>query len=293
MDNKKTADNVFVSISNGYYNFTAAEKKVSDFVLSHKLEVQYMSISDLAEECGVADATISRFCRSLKLKGYNAFRLALAKAVAQEQGSGLLPIEGQDGEITPDDSIVDLGRKIYNSETAAIAQSLSLLKSDDVSRAVDMLCNADHIYCMGQGGSMLLAMDAAHLFSTITTGFIAVVDSHLQASQAAVLSERDVVLFFSYSGATKELVDLMRIAKSNGAKIILITRFIKSPGAAWADVALPCGSHEGTLQLGRIRARMAQLFILAVLFYEYYRRNPEAARAHQEAIAEALTEKHI
>lgn len=293
MENERNDDNIFVSISNDYYHLTAAEKKVADFVLSHKHAVQYMSISELADECGVADATISRFCRRLKLKGYNAFRLALAKAVAEESGGGLLPGEGQEGEIFPDDSVSDLGRKVYNAEITAVSQSLSLMQAGEITRAVNMLSDAERVYCMGQGGSMLLAMDAAHLFSTITSKFSAVMDSHLQASQASVLSERDVLLFFSYSGSTKDLVDLMRIAQNRGAKIILITRFLKSPGAARADVVLQCGSNEGPLQLGSISARMAQLFLLDVLFNEYFRRDPEAARAHQEAIAEALSEKHI
>ena len=43
-----------------------------------------MSISELAYESGVAEATISRFCRRLKLKGYNAFKLAVAKATAED-----------------------------------------------------------------------------------------------------------------------------------------------------------------------------------------------------------------
>ncbi len=94
MNGQPPSGNVFANISNGYYHFTATEKKVADYVLSHKTGVQYMSISELADECGVAEATISRFCRRLKLKGYGAFKLALAKAVAEELGGGSAPLEG-------------------------------------------------------------------------------------------------------------------------------------------------------------------------------------------------------
>ena len=72
--------NVFANISNSYFHLTVSEKKVADYVLAHKTDVQFMSISELAYESGVAEATISRFCRRLKLKGYNAFKLAVAKA---------------------------------------------------------------------------------------------------------------------------------------------------------------------------------------------------------------------
>ena len=58
-----------------YYQLTASERKVADFVLLQPDQVQFMSITQLADECGTAEATISRFCRNLKLKGFNAFKI--------------------------------------------------------------------------------------------------------------------------------------------------------------------------------------------------------------------------
>lgn len=293
MNDKARADNIFANISNSYYHFTAAEKKAADYVLSHKTDVQYMSISELAEECGVAEATISRFCRRLKLKGYNAFKLALAKSTAEDQRGALTTMEGQTGDITPADSILDLCRKLCTAQTAAIAQGMALIRPELVMKAVDLLWDAERVCCMGQGGSMILAQEAAHLFSTVSPRFFFIQDSHLQAAAAALLSPRDTLLFFSYSGSTKDIVDLMGLARARGAKIVLVTRFSKSPGAAQADVVLQCGSNEGPLQLGSVPARMAQLFLVDVLYNEFVRRDPETARQNQERIADALAEKHL
>lgn len=293
MSDKLTTDNIFTNISNGYYHFTAAEKKVAEYVLGHKTGVQYMSISELAEECSVAEATISRFCRRLKLKGYNAFKLAIAKAVAEEQGGAGLLSEHRREEITPDDSVVELGRKLAAGYGAAIAQGATLLRPDRIKQAVDLMCSAERVYFMGQGGSMHMSMVAAHQFSTVSPRFFAVQDSHVQASTVALLSPGDVVLFFSYSGSTKELMENMHLAKSRGVKVILLTRFSKSPGAAQADVVLQCGSNEGPLQLGSMPAKMAQLFVVDVLFHEYIRRDPAAAQRSQELIADALAERHL
>jgi DNA-binding MurR/RpiR family transcriptional regulator len=284
------SENIFSCISNSYYHFTAAEKKVADYVLSHKTGVQYMSISELAEECGVAEATVSRFCRRLRLKGYNAFKLALAKDTAEPQE---VVLEGQEGEIGPDDTISELCRKLYTAQIAAIGQSMALVQPDQISAAVDLLCAARRVYCMGQGGSMILAHEAAHFFSTISPNFFSVSDSHSQVSTAALLGAEDVILFFSYSGSTKEMLELMSQAKKNGTKLILITRFSKSPGAAMADVTLQCGSNEGPLQLSSIPAKMAQLYLVDVLYNEYVRRSPERARENQGRVAEALAEKHL
>ncbi len=62
--------NVFEKINSEYYQLTGAEKRVADYVVAHQQKTQFMSISELSEECGVAEATISRFCRRLDYKGY-------------------------------------------------------------------------------------------------------------------------------------------------------------------------------------------------------------------------------
>lgn len=285
--------NVFANISNSYFHLTVSEKKVADYVLAHKTDVQFMSISELAYESGVAEATISRFCRRLKLKGYNAFKLAVAKATAEEHGGIGPTMEGQEGEITPEDSIAELCRKLYTAQTSAIAQSMELVRPEQITAAVDLLCAAQRVCCMGQGGSMILAEEAAHIFSTVSEKFWFMQDSHKQASTIALTGEKDVLLFFSYSGSTKELMELTQIARERGAKIILVTRFSRSPGAAQADVVLQCGSYEGPLQLGSMPARMAQLFIVDVLYNEFIRRDPEQCHHNQELVANALAEKHI
>ena len=77
--------NVIEKISEEYYDLTTAEKKTADYVLRNPRESQFLSIAELAEESGVAEATVSRFCRRLGYKGYNAFKLAIANATAGQR----------------------------------------------------------------------------------------------------------------------------------------------------------------------------------------------------------------
>ena len=128
---------------------------------------------------------------------------------------------------------------------------------------------------MGQGGSMLLAEEASHLFTTVFPGFFPVSDSHMQVIAASNLTAKDAILFFSYSGATKDLMDVLQIARQRQTRIVLVTRYPGSPGAELADCVLQCGSTENPLQLGSIAARIAQLYLIDVLFSEMCRRDLE------------------
>ena len=279
--------NVFETISREYYDLTASEKKVADFLMAHQQESQYMSIAELAEECGVAEATVSRFCRRLGYKGYNAFKLAIANATARMSQQAGRPEEADS------DSLEEAARHLSEIDSTAIEQTLSLLSISAVKAAVDLLEVARCVCCMGQGGSMLLAQEAAHLFSTVSGKFFAVSDSHLQMMRAATMGPEDTVLFFSYSGATRDMMETLQVARESGARIILITRFSKSPGGKFADVLLQCGANESPLQLGSVAAKIAQLFLLDVLFTEFCRRDPVTCEHRRERIATALADKHL
>lgn len=269
-------DNAINRITDAYYQLTTSEKKLANFVVANGPKAQRMSISEMAEECGVAEATISRFCRRLGYSGFGAFKLAIAGASGRSAPSPL------NGEIQPEDSIAEMCRKLAGADIEAITETQELIRPEDIRAAADAILAADKVICMGQGGSMLMAQETAHLFSTAFSGFFAINDSHMQAIAVSQLSERDMILYFSYSGSTKELLDLLRIAKARGVKSLLITRYPNSPGAALADLVLQCGSIEGPLQLGSVAARVAQLYLVDVIFSEVCRRDLEGCRLSRE-----------
>ena len=243
-----------------------------------------MSITQLADECGTAEATISRFCRSLKLKGFNAFKIELARhgvpAAAKTQPHST---------DTPAGRCQEVGRQAVD----AVNQTIELVQPKQVTQAVELIEKAPRVLCMGSGGSMILADECSHMFSTVTGKFCSVSDSHLQISATATLEKGSIILLFSYSGATTNGLQVLELAKARGIKTILITRFPKSPAAKLADVVLRCGSNEGPFQLGCVAAKIAQLVVVDVLFQEYYSRNQKICEENIQSIASALSDMHL
>ena len=85
----------------------------------------------------------------------------------------------------------------------------------------------------------------------------------------------------------------LQIIRDRKARIILVTRFPKSPAATLADVVLRCGSNEGPFQFGSVPARIAQLVVIDVLFQEYYHRNQKSCEENIQSIASALSGMHV
>jgi len=281
--------NVFETISSQYFDLTHSEKKVADYVLGHRIDAQYMSISELAEECEVADATISRFCRRLGLPGYNAFKLELARASMDARAA--LPR-------TPtlsvsSDGFAALCKQVLGDNISALEQTFQLVDREALRQAVDLLEQARRVVCIGQGGSMVLAMEAWTLFSMVSSKFIYVPDSHLQINTLAGMEPDEAVLYFSYSGSTRDLQDALEVARTRQVPVILVSRFPKSPGGQQANVVLQCGVNESPLQPGSVSARMAQLLILDLLFQQLCSRNRDQVDERRSRIAEAAAKKHL
>jgi len=277
--------NIIERIHASYYQLTAAEKKVADYVLAQREQIQFMSITQLADECGVADATISRFCRSLQMKGFNAFKLELAQYTA--------PARVQQSSQQDADTLMGRSQEVGRLAHEAVEQTVQLLQPHQIEKAVSLIEKAQRIMCFGSGSSMILAHECANMFSTVTGKFFAVADTHTQISTVATMSMDDIIFLFSYSGATTGGIEMLELARSRGVKTILVTRFSKSPAAKLADVVLCCGSNEGPYQFGSVPAKIAQLVVIDFLFQEYCYRNREACEANRFQIGAALAEMHV
>ena len=277
--------NILDRIHASYYQLSVAERKAADYVLTHHDQVQFMSITQLAEECGIAEATVSRFCRSLRLKGFNAFKLELAKNSVAGAPARPQPL--------PEDN---LGRRVHEvgrSAVDAVNQTVGMVEPKQVLRAVELFEKAPHVMCIGSGGSMIMASAFANMFAIADPKFYAVSDSHNQISTAATMGKDGVIVLFSYSGATNNGVQVMELAKERGIRTVLVTRYPKSPAAKLADVVLCCGSNEGPFQLGSVPAKVAQLVVMDVLFQEYCHRNRSRCEDNIQRIAVALSDKHM
>ena len=265
---------------------TRSGHAVADYLLQHADEAQDRSSSSLAGEWNVAEATVFRFCRALGFDGYHEMRIALAQANA----TGTMCSQR---ELQPGASTETLFEHASARLFTAINGTQNALSAEAVDEAARMLREAKQVFCFGQGGSMLLANDICARFASLSTKFRTSGDSHLQLLTASLMNEADVVLFVSYSGATRDMMETLRTAKAAGAKIILLTHYEDSPGASLADVVLRCGAQESPLDSGSIPIKVAVLYVGEVLVLRYILDSPEQANTAQELTSEVLTLKML
>lgn len=281
----QTSD-IFTTIHTTQNSFTNAEMKVASHVLKNRTQVMYMSITDLADLCGVGESSIFRFCKTLGFKGYQEFKIAIAQSLSSEEETPQI-----DKEILRNDSLEVLSAKVKTTNISALEETHSLIDYDKMNEAVSMLVAADRIRFFGVGASLMTAMEGHNKFLRITNKTECTMDPHLQAMTASLMTDKDVAVLVSYSGSTKDTIEVASAAKGAGAKTICITRFVKSPLTAHSDITLLCGANEGPLQGGSLSAKIAQLYLLDVMYFEYFKRTYDVSVANKEKTAKAVVEK--
>ena len=282
-------DDYITKIRSAYNQFTKAEKKVADYILKNPKKVLFMSISDLAEACDVGDTSVFRFCKTMNVKGYQEFKMMLSLSMRSNDS----PLtDSEDTTITLEDNISELAKKVLTENVSAIQETYSLIDVKQMTSAMDALSTARRIVFFGVGTSMLTAMKAMNKFLRIEPKVICNMDANMQLITASTLTAQDVALIFSYSGSTKDTVEIARSAKAAGAKTIVITRFTKSPLTEFADIILLCGANEGALQNGSTSAEISQLFLVDVMYSEYFRRHYKRCKPNWDKTAQSIADKN-
>lgn len=279
--------NVLTLININYKNFTKAEQKVADYISKDPKQVLYASITDIAERCGVGDTSVFRFCRTLGFNGYHEFRMKLAQSINSDEGASVQLSE----EINQNDTLEDVCKKILGTNTNVLNETLTLLNYDAIQLSVEYAKKAKRIRFFGVGSSAVTAHEAYIRFMRITPKVDFTYDAHMQSMAASLMTAEDLAIVFSFSGSTKDIIDILKTVKATNAKIICITRYTKSPVTQYADVVLLTGGKEGPFQGGALSTKIAQLYLLDILYVEYFRKTMEISKRNKGKTAEAVSSK--
>lgn len=213
--------------------FPAREQRVADYVQDHLQDVTTIALSDLAQNVGVSEPTVIRFCRTLGCDGFRDFKIRLAQNLAVSM-QYLAP-----EDLADDTTAADV---LSNHVLGVIVDNLRLLReqlsSAEIDNAADILANARQIAFMGVGGgSTTVAFDAANRFFRLGIPAQAQSDGYLQRMLASTFGEEDVLFAISTSGRPTELIHSAAIARQYGAKVISMTH-PQSPLAAESDLVI-------------------------------------------------------
>ncbi len=160
-----------------------------------------------------------------------------------------------------------------------------------VREVAELLKQARRITFYGMGNSHFSATMGFNKFFRGLPNVKMVPEGQLQFVSASLSNEGDVALIVSYSGATKESVELARIVKSRGAKVVCISHYEKSPISAFTDYILLNGGEEKYVNTPSLVEQTCTMYIFEVLYTAYAKENKEQVRINEALSSRILLDK--
>lgn len=235
-----------------------AESRVADLILSNPQEIIKMSITDLAEKCNVAEATIVRLSKKLGYSGFQEMKISLARDLVE-------PIKNIHEEVSPTDDLHIIGQKVFHSAIESLSDTLKILDFEELEKAIKAIASARKVDFYGVGASGIVALDAHHKMFKTGLNSAAYNDPHMQIISASLLSKGDVAVGISHSGSTKDTIESLKAAKDANATTICITSFMKSPITKVSDIKLVVASRETAFKSEAMASRIAQLCLIDLI----------------------------
>jgi RpiR family carbohydrate utilization transcriptional regulator len=251
------ASNIVQEINSALDALNRSERKVAEVILADPQAATRSSIAVLARAAEVSEPTVNRFCKRFNTAGFPDFKLHLARALA----SGVPYVNRN---VEPDDDADSYTGKIIDAAIAAMVTAKKSLDPQTINLAVDQLIQAKQIIFFGLGGSGPVAADAQHKFFRFNIPVTAYDDFLMQRMVAAASNTGDVIVVISYTGRTREIVDVANLARESGATVLGITA-ANSPLAEKCSIVIEVDPPEDTDVYMPMTSRMLHLTVIDIL----------------------------
>jgi len=256
--NRETQTGTLIRLRGLYPSLKTALRKVADVILRQPEMAIYASVNEVAAVAAVSEATVMRFCRILGFKGFQDFKIALAREM-------VIPSPRHHEEAGGEDELAVV-RRVFQTNGAALEDTLEILEVGAMQQAAQLLLNARQVMVAGVGGSGPAVTYAGNRFLLLGLKAYMCTDFYLMLMAASQLSRKDVVLAISNLGTTREIVEMVGIAREKEARVICITNNSLSPLARACNPSLITASREMTLPEEAVGSLVCQISILDALF---------------------------
>ena len=268
-------------ISESRASAPATRRAILDAILEDPDRVLEESFEQLAERSASSVPTIMRTCRDLGFAGLREFKLALA----QELALGGSPLHRRVNIADTADEVVT---KISRSAAASVAGVRNQLDMTTLAAAVDAIASAQHIDVYGAGNtSWFMATDLQARLFRLGLSATAWSDYHLQQVAAGAQRPGGIVIAITHVGGMPSLLDAVDIARSQGAKVIAITR-PGTPLAERADMLLGLTVPDDAVMHVGIDAYLVHLTLIEILTVLVAQRVGDPAVQRLRGVREAL-----
>ncbi len=219
--------------------FSKGQKKIAAAILENYDKAAYLTAARLGEMVSVSESTVVRFAIELGYAGYPELQHAVQELVRTKLTSNQ--------RIQVSNLRLGNGNVLDNvlaSDISKIKYTLENINHESFNGAVDALCEARRAYIFGLRSSASLASFLSFNLELISDNvrFVQPTSNGEVFEQMLEIGSEDVVFAISFPRYSSKLINAVKYAHAQGARVIALTDSIMSPIATDADFVLTAQS---------------------------------------------------
>jgi len=263
-------------------SFFDTEKKIGDYIVRNPKKVVDMTVGELAKECGVSEASVSRFCKRIELKGFHHLKISLARELVDAKDDGEIS-----GHISVDDMEGSL-RGILSNKMEELRQTVAMIDREELKKILDVINNADTVLMAAVGNTIPVAMDGAYKLNQIGIRAMSTPIWETELGYSYNLTDKDVVVAISNSGESTGVIQILEAAKSRGAVVISITNNARSSVAELSTYHITTATREKLFLDGYCFSRVSATMVIEIIYLllaSMRKESYESIVRHEQAMA--------
>ena len=228
-------NDILSRIREKFSELSKGQKLLASYISQHYDKAVYLTAAKLGQVVGVSESTVVRFANELGYEGYPKLQRALEE-IARTKMTSMQRVEVIEDQIEAGSVL----KHVLTIDRERIKQTLDEMQEDHFNQAIQYLLDARRCYIVGVRASAALANFLGFYFNLMFDN-VKVINSNSSTEifeNLRRINEDDVMIGITFPRYSKRTLHALSFAKSQKAKVILLTDCDQSPGMVFADVAL-------------------------------------------------------
>lgn len=218
-------------------NFSAAQRAVAAYVVENYAQIPFLSITMLAQNIGVSENTIVKFCNNLGFQKFSELKNVFAGYVHSELS---LSNKFSDGKL--DGTLNDCFAQGLEDDISSIQLTLNNpANQENLPKLLKMIDEAQHIYITGGRSSAMLAGILVNILRFLNLKVHEVnfgVGDYLD--RLSMVTQDDLLIVISLPRYTAQVINALKDLHARNIPIALITDTGLSPASPYATLSFYC-----------------------------------------------------
>lgn len=247
-----------------------SERKIGEYILTNPEETIKMTTAQLGTAAESNSTAVIRLCNRIGVNGFTKLKVDLSAEIVSIDESGYAEIEAEE-------TISDIKSKLLANAFKSMEETSALMNEFDIERVVELIEAASIVYVYGVGNSRIIAENMVQKWSRVGKIVVCPTDNHQLVSMLGAAPKNALFFGISNSGETREIIELIKLAKKSSLKTIGLTQFGQNSLANKADYTIQTVKTIETDNQFISSSLHAQMIAIDVLFYAFLSKNYIAA----------------